>query len=126
VLDDGMVVALIRDVHGVHKTHRPLIPAPKERVNGWSWSLDRELEVRVRLDGPKIGILPQPKTERIKKMKNLELSEPVSQLLAFSAVIVAFLPFLLGDQLILIAHSLMNEGGVMFDQFSTYLVGLLS
>lgn len=59
-------------------------------------------------------------------MKNLELSEPVSQLLAFSAVIVAFLPFLLGDQLILIAHSLMNEGGVMFDQFSTYLVGLLS
>jgi len=59
-------------------------------------------------------------------MKNLELSEPVSQLLAFSAVIVAFLPFLLGDQLILIANSLMNEGGVMFDQFSTYVVGLLS
>ena len=59
-------------------------------------------------------------------MKNLELSEPVSHFLVFSAVIVAFLPFLLGDHLILIANSLVNEGGVMFDQFSNYLVGLLS
>lgn len=59
-------------------------------------------------------------------MKNLELSEPASHLLVFSAVIVAFMPFLLGDRLILIANSLLNEGGVMFNQFHTYLVSLLS
>jgi hypothetical protein len=59
-------------------------------------------------------------------MKKLELSESVSNLLMISSVSLAFIPFLLGDQLILIVNGFMNEASVMFDQFSTYLVRLLS
>lgn len=59
-------------------------------------------------------------------MKKLELSESISNLLVVSSVSLAFIPFLLGDQLILMANGFMNEAAVMFDQFSTELVRLLS
>jgi len=59
-------------------------------------------------------------------MRKLELSDTVSNLLVVSSVSLAFTPFLLGDQLILIVNGFMNEAVVMFDQFSTYLVRMLS
>ena len=59
-------------------------------------------------------------------MKKLELSEAISNLLVVSSVSLAFIPFLLGDQLILIANGFINDASVIFDQFSTELVRLLS
>ena len=59
-------------------------------------------------------------------MKKLELSESVSNLLVFSSVSLAFVPFILGDQLILIVNGFVAEASVMFDQFSTYLVRMMS
>ncbi|HTG91931.1 MAG TPA: hypothetical protein VL866_05055 [Pyrinomonadaceae bacterium] len=54
-------------------------------------------------------------------MKNLEWSDATSNLLIFSSVLLAFTPFVLGDQLVLIASSAIKEGGVMIDQFGAYL-----
>jgi len=54
-------------------------------------------------------------------MKNLEWSDATSNLLIISSVLLAFTPFLLGDQLVLIASSAIKEGGVMIDQFGAYL-----
>lgn len=59
-------------------------------------------------------------------MKKSDLSDAASNLLIMGSVSVAFLPFLLGDRLILIVSSFMKEGGVMFDQLSTYVSTLLS
>ena len=59
-------------------------------------------------------------------MKKNEFSEPASNLLIIGSVSVALAPFLLGDRLIPIVTGLMKEGGVMFDQFSNYLVWLVS
>jgi len=59
-------------------------------------------------------------------MKKNEFSEIASNLLIFGSVSVALAPFLLGDRLILIVTGLMKEGGVMIDQFSNYLVWLVS
>ena len=59
-------------------------------------------------------------------MKKNELSEPASNLLIIGSVSLAFTPFLLGDQLALIVSGLMKECGVMFDQFSNYLIWLVS
>lgn len=59
-------------------------------------------------------------------MKKNELSEPASNLLIIGSVSLAFTPFLLGDRLGLIVSGLMKEGGVMFDQFSNYLLWLVS
>ncbi|HEU4509327.1 MAG TPA: hypothetical protein VFR78_13855 [Pyrinomonadaceae bacterium] len=59
-------------------------------------------------------------------MKKNALSEPASNLLIIGSLSLASAPFLLGDQLGLIVSSLMKVGGVMFDQFSNYLVWLVS
>jgi hypothetical protein len=59
-------------------------------------------------------------------MKKNEFSELASNLLIIGSVSLAFTPFLLGDQLALIVSGLMKECGVMFDQFSNYLVWLVS
>ena len=59
-------------------------------------------------------------------MKKLELSEPMSHLLILSSVFLAFLPFLLGDQLVFLANSLMNEGLIMMAQINDYFWTLLS
>jgi hypothetical protein len=58
-------------------------------------------------------------------MKKLEVSESVSNLLAVSSVSLAFMPFLLGDQLILIVNGFFTEATVMFDEFSSHLLRLL-
>lgn len=59
-------------------------------------------------------------------MKKNEFSELASNLLMVGSVSLAFTPFLLGDRLILIVTGLMKEGGVMIDQFSNYLLWLVS
>lgn len=59
-------------------------------------------------------------------MKKSDLSDAGSNLLIFGSVSLAFMPFLLGDRLVLVVGSLMKEGGVLIDQFSNYLIWLAS
>lgn len=59
-------------------------------------------------------------------MKKNEFSELASNLLIFGSISLAFMPFVLGDRLILVVTGLMKEGGVMIDQFSNYLTWLVS
>ena len=59
-------------------------------------------------------------------MKKSDLSEAGSNLLIIGSVSVAFMPFLLGDRLVLVVGSFMKEGGVLIDQLSNYLIWLCS
>jgi len=59
-------------------------------------------------------------------MKKTEFSELASNLLIFGSVSLAFAPFLLGDRLILLVNGLMQQGGVMINQFSNYVTWLIS
>lgn len=54
-------------------------------------------------------------------MKNVEWSDATSNLLIVTSVLLALSPILLGDQLVLIVSSAVKEGGVMIDQFGSYL-----
>ena len=59
-------------------------------------------------------------------IKKNEFSELGSNLLIFGSISLAFMPFVLGDRLVLVVAGLMQEGGVMIDQFSNYLTWLVS
>ena len=59
-------------------------------------------------------------------MKKSDLSEAASNVLIFSSVTVALMPFLLGDQLFVVVTGCMKEGGVLVDQFSAYVMWLFS
>ncbi len=59
-------------------------------------------------------------------MKKPELSDAGSNLLIIGSVSVAFMPFLLGDRLGFVVGSFMKEGGVLIDQFSSYVLWLFS
>jgi hypothetical protein len=59
-------------------------------------------------------------------MKKSDLSDAASNLLIVGSVSLAFMPFLLGDRLVLVVGSFMKEGGVLIDQFSNYLIWLVS
>ena len=59
-------------------------------------------------------------------MKKNEFSELASNLLIFGSVSLAFMPFVLGDRLVLIVTGLMREGGIMIDQVSNYVSWLVS
>lgn len=59
-------------------------------------------------------------------MKKNEFSELASNLLMVGSVSLAFMPFLLGDRLILIVTDLMQEGGLMINQVGDYLTWLIS
>ena len=59
-------------------------------------------------------------------MKKNDLSEAASNMLIFSSVSVALVPFLLGDRLIPIVTGLMGEGGTMLNQVSDYIWWLFS
>ena len=59
-------------------------------------------------------------------MKKNEFSELASNLLIFGSISLAFLPFVLGDRLVLVVTGLMKESGVMIDQFGNYLTWLVS
>lgn len=47
-------------------------------------------------------------------------------MLIFSSVTVALMPFLLGDQLLVVLSGFMHEGGLMVNQFSDYVLWLVS
>jgi hypothetical protein len=59
-------------------------------------------------------------------MKKNDLSEATSNVLIFSSVSVALMPFLLGDRLIPIVTGLMRDGGLMINHVSDYVWWLLS
>jgi hypothetical protein len=59
-------------------------------------------------------------------MKKNELSEAASNMLIFSSLSVALMPFLLGDRLIPIVTGFMRDGGMMLNQFSDYVSWLVS
>jgi len=59
-------------------------------------------------------------------MKKNEFSELASSLLMMGSISLAVMPFLLGDRLILIVTDLMQEGGLMINQFGDYLTWLIS
>jgi hypothetical protein len=59
-------------------------------------------------------------------MKKHDLSEAASNVLIFSSVTVALMPFLLGDQLLVVVSGLMQEGGLLVNQFSDYVMYLVS
>ncbi len=59
-------------------------------------------------------------------MKKLETSEILSTLLIFTSVSLACAPFVLGDRLVPMVASLVNETFLVFDQLSSFLLGLLS
>jgi len=59
-------------------------------------------------------------------MKKNELSEATSNILIFSSVSVALTPFLLGDRLIPIVTGFVRDGGMLIDQFSNYVLWLVS
>ena len=62
----------------------------------------------------------------VEPMKKNELSEATSNILIFSSVSVALTPFLLGDRLIPIVTGFVRDGGMMIDQFSNYVLWLVS
>jgi hypothetical protein len=59
-------------------------------------------------------------------MENHKWSEATSNFLLVTSVLLALTPFLLGDQLILVATRFIKEASVMIDQFPVYLASLLS
>ncbi len=59
-------------------------------------------------------------------MKKIDFTDMTSNLLVFSAVMIAFLPFILGDQLVPITQSAIRESTIMCNEFSTFLVKMLS
>jgi len=59
-------------------------------------------------------------------MKKSDLSDAASNLLIVGSVSLAFAPFLLGDRLVLVVGGFLKEGGVLVDQFSNYLLWLVS
>lgn len=59
-------------------------------------------------------------------MKKNDFSELASNLLIVGSVSVALAPFLLGDRLVLVLNGLMQQGGIMIDQFGNYLTWLVS
>ena len=59
-------------------------------------------------------------------MKKIEITDVTSNLLVFSSVMLAFMPFILGDKLVLIAQSAIRESAIMCNEFSTFLVRMLS
>jgi hypothetical protein len=59
-------------------------------------------------------------------MKKNDVSEAVSNMLIFSSLSVALMPFLLGDRLIPIVTGVMRDGGTMLSQFSNYIQWLFS
>jgi len=54
-------------------------------------------------------------------MKNFEWSGATSNLLIVTSVLLALTPIVLGDHLVLIVSSAVKEGGVMIDQFGSYI-----
>ena len=59
-------------------------------------------------------------------MKKHDLSEAASNMLIFSSISVALVPFLLGDKLIPVLSGFMRDGGMLLNQVSGYVRWLFS
>ena len=59
-------------------------------------------------------------------MKKNEFSELLSNMLIIGSISLAFMPFLLGDRLVIVVADMMREGGVMITQFNDYVNWLIS
>jgi hypothetical protein len=59
-------------------------------------------------------------------MKKIELSDVSSNLLLVTSVMVALVPFIMGDHLGFLVSSAMRECAVFMDQFSTFLIQIAS
>ena len=59
-------------------------------------------------------------------MKKNEFSELLSNMLIIGSISLAFMPFLLGDRLVVVVADMMREGGVMITQFNDYVNWLIS
>jgi hypothetical protein len=59
-------------------------------------------------------------------MKKVEVADTASNFFVLCAVLVAAIPFLLGDQLAPMASSAMREGTLMLNELNTFFVKLLS
>ena len=91
------------------------------KLSGPVWAAYRLLPARVPL-----LLLSLSNRMEMLFMKKNEFSELASNLLIFGSVSLAFLPFVLGDRLVLVVTGLMREGGIMLDQFGNYLSWLVS
>ena len=80
----------------------------------------------------RVGSIPRERSKthssspEVETMKKNEASEAVSNMLIFSSVSVALMPFLLGDRLIPIVTGVVRDGGMLINQFSDYLWWLVS
>ena len=59
-------------------------------------------------------------------MKRVELSDISSNVLLLSSVMVALIPLVLGDRLVLVAQNGLQELIVFFNEMSTFVVKALS
>lgn len=59
-------------------------------------------------------------------MKKNEFSELFSNLLILGSISLAFMPFVLGDRLVVVVADLMRECGVLISQFQNYVSWLIS
>ena len=59
-------------------------------------------------------------------MKRVELSDLSSNLLLLSSVMVALIPLVLGDRLVLVAQNGLQELTVFFNEMSTFVMKALS
>ncbi|MGH9970601.1 MAG: hypothetical protein ACREBG_22820 [Pyrinomonadaceae bacterium] len=59
-------------------------------------------------------------------MKKLDISTLTSNLLVLSSVLLAAVPALLGDKLVLVAGNVAREGASVIQGFASSLMGLLS
>ena len=64
--------------------------------------------------------------KRKRPMRKLETSDILSNLLILASVSLACAPFLLGDHLVPMVASLVNETFIVFNQLSSFVLGLLS
>jgi len=59
-------------------------------------------------------------------MRKLDGSDLLSNILILTSVILACTPFVLGERLVPTVATLLNETVLIFEQLSTFLMGLIS
>lgn len=57
-------------------------------------------------------------------VNKLDMSAVISNLAVLSAVVVASLPLLLGDQLVVVASKVANEGSILVQDLANSFLGL--
>jgi hypothetical protein len=59
-------------------------------------------------------------------VKKLDISAAISNLAVVSAVVVVSLPLLLGDQLVVVASKVANEGAILIEGFANSVLRFFS